>query len=124
MHSKVNRILATTYAVGLGIGEAVMNWGNWQYAPLWIIDYMIVIALLYGAFQTSPIKSASTLKASWAFALGVMYMALFVTIDPDKAKYYNAPSTILYLIGLLIALSAIGILLSILTENSRELQSN
>lgn len=118
MYSKVNRVLATLFAIGLGIGEAVMNWGNWQYAPLWIVDYMIVIVLLVGAFQASTEKSASILKASWAFSFGVMYMALFVTIDPDKEKYYNASPIILYLIGLLIMLSVIGIVLSILTEKS------
>jgi len=118
MYSKANRILASIFAIGLGIGEAVMNWGNWQYAPLWIVDYMIVAALLVGAFQASDGKSASILKASWAFSFGVMYMALFVTIDPDKEKYYNASPAILYLIGLLITLSVIGIILSILTEKS------
>ena len=118
MYSKVNKVLATLFAIGLGIGEAVMNWGNWQYAPLWIVDYMIVIVLLVGAFQASTEKSASILKASWAFSFGVMYMAMFVTIDPDKEKYYNASPIILYLIGLLIMLSVIGIVLSILTEKS------
>ena len=118
MYSKVNKILASVFAIGLGVGEAVMNWGNWQYAPLWIVDYMIVIALLIGVFQVSIRKSASILKASWAFSFGVMYMALFVTIDPDKEKYYNASPTILYLIGLLITLSVIGIVLSVLTEKS------
>ena len=118
MYSKVNKILASVFAIGLGVGEAVMNWGNWQYAPLWIVDYMIVIALLIGVFQVSIRKSASSLKASWAFSFGVMYMALFVTIDPDKEKYYNASPTTLYLIGLLITLSVIGIVLSVLTEKS------
>jgi len=118
MYSKVNKILASIFAIGLGVGEAVINWGNWQYAPLWIVDYMIVISLLIGVFQVSTRKSASILKASWAFSFGVMYMALFVTIDPDMEKYYNASSTILYLIGLLITLSVIGIILSVLTEKS------
>lgn len=119
MFSKANKILASIYAVGLGVGEAILNWGDWQYAPLWIVDYMIVIALLIGVFQTSVRKSASILKASWAFSFGVMYMALFVVIDPEYEKYYNASSTILYLIGFLITLSVIGFILSVLTERSR-----
>jgi hypothetical protein len=118
MHSKINKILASIFAIGLGVGEAVMNWGNWQYAPLWVVDYMIVAALLVGVLQGSAIKSASILKASWAFSFGVMYMAMFVTIDPDMEKHYNASQTILYLISLLITLSIIGIILSVLTEKS------
>ncbi len=118
MYSKINKSLAIFYALGLGVGEAVMNWGNWQYAPLWIVDYMIVAALLVGVFQKTISRSASILKASWAFSFGVMYMALFVTIEPDKAEHYHASPTILYLISLLIFLSVMGIILSYLTERS------
>ncbi len=124
MVTKANKILAVVYAAGLGIGEAVMNWGNWQYAPLWIVDYIIVISLLIGVFQTSPHRSASTLKAAWAFSFGVMYMALFVTMNPEMAQYYNASSTILFLIGLLMALSAIGLVLSHISEKSLTSQLN
>jgi hypothetical protein len=118
MVAKANRILAVTFAAGLGVGETVINWGDWQYAPLWFVDYIIVIALLIGAFQTSPHRSASTLKAAWAFSFGVMYMALFISMDPEMAQYYDASSTILFLIGLLMILSAVGLALSHISEKS------
>src|SRR5262245_31173498 len=42
------RYLALAYAIGLAIGEAVINSSqeHWQYAPLWIIDYVIVAYLV------------------------------------------------------------------------------
>lgn len=118
MVAKANRILAIVFAAGLGIGETVINWGDWQYAPLWIVDYIIVIALLVGAFQAFPLRSASILKAAWAFSLGVMYMALFVSMDPEIAQHYDASPVILFLIGLLMTLSAIGLVLSYISEKS------
>ncbi len=47
---KACRYLALAYAIGLAIGEAVLNSSqeHWQYAPLWIIDYVIVAYLLVG----------------------------------------------------------------------------
>jgi len=116
--SKPNRILAISYAVGLGIGETALNWGNWQYAPLWIVDYMIVAALLYGALQPSIEKSASILKAAWSFAFGVMYMALFISIDPAMMVFFEAPDVIIMLMALLVSLSVVGFILAILTEKT------
>jgi len=116
MFAKVNRILAFVYAIGLGIGETVMNWGHWQYAPLWIVDYLIVVALLFGAIKHDPGKSASILKAAWAFAFGVMYMALFISLEPELAALFETPPTVLLLMGLLNVLALIGFALAVLSK--------
>jgi hypothetical protein len=50
MIKKINLIIATLYSIMLGIVEAMLNWGDWQYAPLWIVDYLIVIILLSAVF--------------------------------------------------------------------------
>ena len=50
MIKKINLIIATLYSIILGIVEAMLNWGDWQYAPLWIVDYLIVIILLSAVF--------------------------------------------------------------------------
>ena len=33
--------MAIVFSVVLAIVETYLNWGDWQYAPLWIVDYMI-----------------------------------------------------------------------------------
>ena len=50
MVKKINLIAATLYSIILAIVEAILNWGDWQYAPLWIVDYLIVIILLLAVF--------------------------------------------------------------------------
>ena len=50
MIKKINLIIAILYSIILGIVEAMLNWGDWQYAPLWIVDYLIVIILLSAVF--------------------------------------------------------------------------
>lgn len=110
MVTKINRILAFLFATGLGIGETIINWGHWQYAPLWIVDYVIVIWLLVGAFK--KVNAASVLKSAWAFAFGVMYMALAVVTDPANQEMMKTPAILKFLIGLLAALSLAGVALS------------
>ncbi len=105
-----SRYLALIFAIGLGIGEAVKNWGSWQYAPLWIVDYIIVGWLLWGFFKTRLGKSISTLLGGWAFTAGVFYMALFVSLDPELAQHNNANTTMLFLMGIMLTLSILGFL--------------
>jgi hypothetical protein len=111
---KLSRFIALIFAISLGIGEAVINWGNWQYAPLWIVDYMIVFWLLAGFYQTRHGRNIAVLISGWAFTAGVFYVALFISLDPEIAKYINPNKTILFLIGLMLGVSVLGIIMSAL----------
>jgi hypothetical protein len=77
-----SRYIAVLFAIGLGVGEAVMNWGRWQYAPLWIVDYVIVAWLLCAFVLTRAGQRIHVLLAAWAFTASVFYMALFASLDP------------------------------------------
>ena len=48
MIKKINLIVATLYSIILAIVEVMLNWGDWQYAPLWIVDYLIVNETIEG----------------------------------------------------------------------------
>jgi hypothetical protein len=113
-----SRYTALLFAIGLGIGEAVINWGHWQFAPLWIVDYICVAWLLAGFYQTRANpdgKSIAVLASGWAFTAGVFYMALFISLDPEVAKYnIGASGTILILIALMLSIAALGVLTSFL----------
>ncbi len=105
-----SRYAALAFAIGLGIGEAVINWGHWQYAPLWIVDYVIVVWLLWAFVQTRNGHHVHVLLAGWTFAAGVFYMALFVSLDPELAPHINADGTMLALIAGMCALAVLGAL--------------
>jgi hypothetical protein len=107
----LSRYIALLFAIGLGIGEAVINWGQWQFAPLWIVDYVIVGWLLWGFVSTraGPLR-IHRLLAAWAFTAGVFYMALFGSLDPQLAL--NVSPVLLSLMGGMLAASVVGLWLA------------
>lgn len=108
MHFVVSRYLALLFALGLAIGETIISWGNWQFAPLWIVDYLMVLWLLYAYYKTRQSEHANTLLAAWAFALGVFYMDLFVYADPQIPAHVRPAPVVMALIVLCLVISLIG----------------
>ena len=108
MHFVVSRYLALLFAIGLAIGETIISWGNWQFAPLWIVDYLMVIWLLYAYSKTRRPENTYTLLAAWAFAVGVFYMDLFVYADPQVPAHVRPAPVVMSLIVLCLAVSLIG----------------
>jgi len=105
-----SRHLALLFAIGLGIGEAVMNWGHWQYAPLWVVDYVIVAWLIWAFVKTRSGGYVHILLSGWAFAAGVFYMALFISLDPSLVSVFKVEPVLLALMGLLLTSSVVGFL--------------
>ena len=114
MIKKINLIIATVYSILLAVVETLLNWGNWQYPPLWIVDYLIVIILLLGIFVYKE-NQQKVLLLGWSFSLGVMYMALFISLEPSST-ITPLNSNILYSIALALIVSLVGIVLTIIDD--------
>jgi len=110
MIKKINLILASIYSIVLGTVEAFLNWGDWQYAPLWLVDYIIVVILLLAVFFFKDKMQKMFLLVGWAFSSGVMYMALFVSLESVTVINQN----ILFSIILAFLVSVLGLILSII----------
>jgi RsiW-degrading membrane proteinase PrsW (M82 family) len=119
--SAMSRWLALVFAIVLGVAEALLNQsrpdGKWQYAPLWIIDYVIVAALLAGFWLNRRRGHEPVLIMAWALAAGVFYLALFASLDPDLAQ--NQPpddpgrNLFLTLVGSSLAVQVLGLALAL-----------
>ncbi len=104
------------YAIALAIVETLLNWGNWQYAPLWIVDYLITIILLLGVFSYKKYQR-SLLLLGWSFSAGVMYMVLFINLEPSSATS-RLDINFLNLVGLALIISLAGIVLTLIQGNN------
>ena len=113
MVKKTNLIVATLYSIILAIVEAILNWGDWQYAPLWIVDYLIVLILLSAVFVFKRNIQSLMLLLGWSFSAGVTYMALFISLEPNALKSPDIEVK-LPLFGLALVVSIIGIVLTII----------
>ena len=115
MVKKINLIFATLYSIILAIVEALLNsyWNDWQYSPLWIVDYLIVLILLSAVFVFKKNIQKLMLLLGWSFSAGVMYMALFISLEPNALKSPDIEGK-LPLIGLALVVSIIGIVLTII----------
>ena len=106
------RYLALAYAIGLAIGEAIINSmkDQWQYAPMWIIDYLIVAYLLIGFWATRRGRYVPVLMSAYALSTGVMYIVFFLCLDPDLPDASRPPGVLIGLVGLVFAISVLGLL--------------
>ena len=109
MHFAISRHLAWVYAVGLAIGETIISClEGWQFAPLFIIDYLVSIFLLVAFYNTRNGDKVYSLLAAWAFAAGVFYMDLFVNIDPGTPANLRCAPVVAWLIVLVLVLAVVG----------------
>ena len=116
MIKKINVITATLYSIILGIVETILNWGNWQYAPLWIVDYIIGIILLLSVFIFKNKLQKYLLLIGWSFSAGVMYMVLFINLEPNTTLEI-LDKNILFTVSLALIVSIIGIVLTLLNKS-------
>ncbi len=116
MIKKINLITATLYSIILGIVEIILNWGNWQYGPLWIVDYIIVIILLLSVFIFKNKLQKYLLLIGWSFSAGVMYMVLFINLEPNTTLEI-LDKNILFTVSLALIVSIIGIVLTLLNKS-------
>lgn len=117
------RYLALLYAIGLAIGEAVINSNRpeWQFAPLWIIDYVIVLYLLVGFWVTRHGRNIPILMSAYALSTGVLYMAVFISLDPEFEEANRVKGTVFYLMVLVLLVSVFGLMGTTLSWWVREL---
>jgi hypothetical protein len=105
------RYLALVYAIALAIVETVLNSSReqWQYAPLWIIDYIVVAYLLAGFWLTRCGRYIPVLMSAYALSSGVMYIAFFMDFDPELPDAARGQAYVVALIGLALGVSVVGL---------------
>ena len=115
MVKKINLIVAILYSIIIVVIETSMNiyWDDWSFYPLWIIDYLIAIILLSAVFIFKMDIQNSMLLIGWTLSVGVTYMALFISLDPNGLKSEDI-ETKLPLFILALVVSIFGLILTII----------
>jgi len=85
MAVKLGAWLAVVFGLSLAVLEAVRNWGDWQWWPFWVVDYVAAALLVVGgavALRGGPIHG---LAGGWGFACAMFWMSFFGHLD-EAAK--------------------------------------
>ena len=113
----ISAYMALLYGVGLGGFETLVNWGQWQWWPFWLVDYVAAALLLFGGFKTlkHPYYGAKLLCLGWGFALGMLWMSLAGNISngTDPARAARVANLYIILIVFSMLLSFIGLILAL-----------
>ena len=115
MGKKINLMVAISYSIIIVVIETSMNvyWDDWSFYPLWIIDYLIAIILLSAVFIFKNNFQNSILLMGWSLSVGVTYMALFISLDPNGLKSEDIETKLpLFILALIV--SIFGLILTII----------
>ena len=115
MGGKINLMVAILYSIIIVVIETSMNvyWDDWSFYPLWIIDYLIAIILLSAVFIFKNNIQNSMLLLGWSLSVGVTYMALFISLDPNGLKSEDIETKLpLFILALIV--SIFGLILTII----------
>jgi hypothetical protein len=115
--ARISALLAILVGSLLAGFETLVNWGQWQWWPFWLVDYVAAALLIGGGVAVLKRRAASLrlLAAGWAFAIGMAWMSLAGNLaeGPDPARDGRVAGFYLALIGLMIATSVLGLVLSL-----------
>jgi hypothetical protein len=99
------------WAVFLAVGEVVRNWGDWQWWPFWMVDFIASALLICGgwfALRPGNAVRLGPLLGGLGFSTAMGYSSFFghlATLDqPVSGTIPHGPLTVI--IGVLFALAA------------------
>jgi hypothetical protein len=115
---RASAILALIVGTLLASFETLVNWGQWQWWPFWLVDYVGAALLIGGGVMTlrGHRSGDRILCASWAFNIGMAWMSMAGNIETgtDPARAGRVAGFYVALIGLHITVSTICLLLAAL----------
>ena len=130
--------LALAFGTFLAIAEALRNSGEVQWWPFWVVDYIAVGLLLWGAvavlWRPEAKRGLPILTAGWGFACAMFWMSFFGHVDEVlrsgvAVEVTNAQSALdepwlTVIIGVLFAITVVGLATSLRAEARRPISTD
>ena len=109
--------LGLAFGAFLAVAELARNWGNWQWWPFWLVDFIAAGLLVAGAVATlrERPRGATLLAGAWGFTSAMFYMSFRSHVasfdEPAEGNLAQGPLTVV--IGVMWALTIAGFVLSL-----------
>ncbi len=109
--------LALAFGLLLAIAEIARNWGDWQWWPFWLVDFIAAGLLVVGSASTlrDLPRGPVLLAGAWGFTSAMFYMSFWSHIgsldQPVEGNVLHGPLTVI--IGVMWLLTILGLALSL-----------
>jgi len=120
---RVSAWLAVVFGLSLAVLEAVRNWGDWQWWPFWVVDYVAATLLVIGGVMALRRGPTHWLAGGWGFACAMFWMSFFGHLEgamKAAAAVDAREHQLTIIIGVMFGLTVLGFLAALApTKNAR-----
>jgi len=105
---------AMAFGVFLALAELARNWGNWQWWPFWLVDFIAAALLVAGSLlaMRGHDRAPQVLAGGWGFTSAMFYMSFWSHIEhldqPADGNLSQTPLTIV--IGVMWGITVVAFL--------------
>lgn len=120
---RLSAFLAIAFGVFLAIAEAARNWGDWQWWPYWVVDYIAAALLIFGGQRYIFKGSVRWLAGAWGWTAGTFYASFFSHVErlTSGATGHTGPiaeDRLTVIIGLMLLIAVGGFLGALLGKRA------
>ena len=120
---KLSAILAIVFGIILAVGEVLRNWGDWQWWPFWLVDYVAAALLIFGGQRALNTGTVRWLTGAWGWTAAMFWMSFFSHVEQlsRNANDHTGPMDerqLTIIIGVMFAVAIIGFLLALLGDRN------
>ncbi|HZZ35654.1 MAG TPA: hypothetical protein VFE03_08010 [Caulobacteraceae bacterium] len=113
---RISAWLAIVFGLALAVLEAVRNWGDWQWWPFWVVDYVAAFLLVIGGALAVRRGETHWLTGGWGFACAMFWMSFFghyADVMKAGGQVSAREQRLTTIIGVMFATTVLGFLLSL-----------
>ena len=109
---RASAVLGLVFGCFLALAETARNWGQWQWWPFWLVDFIAAGLLLASSVRVLRRRpgGGAWLCGAWGFATSMFYMSFWSHIEhlsePAEGNFAQGPLTVT--IGLLWGVTLLG----------------
>ena len=121
---RISAWLAIAFGVFLAGAEVLRNWGDWQWWPFWVVDYIAAALLIFGGQRALNTGTVRWLAGGWGWTAAMFWMSFFSHVEQLRtdAGEHTGPipqDRLMLIIGVMLAVALLGFLAALLGERPR-----
>ena len=120
---RFSAIVAIVFGLVLAAGEVMRNWGDWQWWPFWLVDYIAAALLIFGGQRALNTGTVRWLTGAWGWTAAMAWMSFFSHLYElrEQTGTHTGPmdeGQLTTIIGIGLGVTLVGFLLALLGDRT------